>query len=74
MADKRNADETVVVSWVTWPSRKVRDDGWKKIAAETRACPGPRRIARHRGRNQTPPSRAACDIERLGMGVSIDLD
>jgi uncharacterized protein YbaA (DUF1428 family) len=39
MAVKRNDDETVVVSWVTWPSRKVRDDGWKKVMADPRAQP-----------------------------------
>jgi uncharacterized protein YbaA (DUF1428 family) len=36
MAVKRNDDETVVVSWVTWPSRQVRDDGWKKVMADPR--------------------------------------
>lgn len=39
MAVKRNDDETVVVSWVTWPSRKVRDDGWKKVMADPRVQP-----------------------------------
>ncbi|HUQ50620.1 MAG TPA: DUF1428 domain-containing protein, partial [Gammaproteobacteria bacterium] len=27
MAVQRKADETVVFSWITWPSRAVRDDG-----------------------------------------------
>ena len=27
LAVKRKDDETVVFSWVTWPSREVRDDG-----------------------------------------------
>lgn len=30
MAVKRKADETVVFSWIVWPSRKVRDDGMKE--------------------------------------------
>ena len=31
MAVKRKDDETVVFSWITWPSRKVRDEGMKKV-------------------------------------------
>jgi uncharacterized protein YbaA (DUF1428 family) len=31
MAVKCNADETVVFGWITWPSRKVRDEGMKKV-------------------------------------------
>jgi uncharacterized protein YbaA (DUF1428 family) len=27
MAVQRKPDETVVFSWVTWPSRQVRDEG-----------------------------------------------
>ncbi|MFN0262348.1 DUF1428 domain-containing protein [Tepidamorphus sp. 3E244] len=27
MAVKKEADETVVFSWIRWPSRKVRDEG-----------------------------------------------
>ncbi|MCA8974789.1 MAG: DUF1428 domain-containing protein, partial [Planctomycetes bacterium] len=27
MAVKRNPDEAVVFSWITWPSREVRDSG-----------------------------------------------
>jgi uncharacterized protein YbaA (DUF1428 family) len=39
MAVKREADETVVFSWITWPSRQVRDDGWKKVMADPRLQP-----------------------------------
>jgi uncharacterized protein YbaA (DUF1428 family) len=39
MAVKRQADETVVFSWITWPSRQVRDDGWKKVMADPRLQP-----------------------------------
>jgi uncharacterized protein YbaA (DUF1428 family) len=39
MAVKRNADETVVVSWVEWPSRAIRDQGMKKIMADPRMQP-----------------------------------
>jgi uncharacterized protein YbaA (DUF1428 family) len=34
MAVKREPDETVVFSWVTWPSRAARDEGWKKLMAD----------------------------------------
>jgi uncharacterized protein YbaA (DUF1428 family) len=33
-------DETVVFSWVAWPSRQARDDGWKAIMADPRMQPG----------------------------------
>ena len=36
LAVQRKTDETVVFSWVTWPSRAVRDDGWKKVMADPR--------------------------------------
>lgn len=39
MAVKREADETVVFSWVTWPSRQVRDEAWKKVMADPRLQP-----------------------------------
>lgn len=39
MAVQRKADETVVFSWITWPSRKVRDEGWKKIMEDPRMQP-----------------------------------
>ncbi|MGH6813346.1 MAG: DUF1428 domain-containing protein [Methylocella sp.] len=39
MAVKRKEDETVVFSWITWPSRKVRDEGMKKVMADPRLQP-----------------------------------
>jgi uncharacterized protein YbaA (DUF1428 family) len=39
MAVKRQGDETVVFSWVTWPSRQVRDEGMKKMMADARMKP-----------------------------------
>ena len=36
MAVQRKDDEVVIFSWVTWPSRKVRDEGWKAIMADPR--------------------------------------
>jgi len=43
MAVKRKEDETVVFSWITWPSRKVRDEGMKKAMADPRQQPGGQR-------------------------------
>lgn len=40
LAVKREQDETVVFSWVTWPSRQARDDAWKKVMADPRMQPG----------------------------------
>jgi uncharacterized protein YbaA (DUF1428 family) len=39
MAVKRKDDETVVFSWITWPSREVRDEGMKKVMADPRLQP-----------------------------------
>ena len=39
MAVKCKPDETVVFSWVTWPSRQVRDEGMKKVMADPRVQP-----------------------------------
>lgn len=36
MAVKCKPDETVVFSWIVWPSRKARDEGMKKAMAELR--------------------------------------
>lgn len=36
MAVKREPHETVVFSWIVWPSRAVRDAGWEKLMADPR--------------------------------------
>jgi uncharacterized protein YbaA (DUF1428 family) len=36
MAVKCQPDETVVFSWITWPSRAVRDGGWERLRADPR--------------------------------------
>lgn len=39
MAVKRKDDETVVFSWITWPSRTLRDEAWKKVMDDPRLKP-----------------------------------
>jgi uncharacterized protein YbaA (DUF1428 family) len=39
MAVKCKDDETVVFSWITWPSRQKRDEGMKKVMADPRLQP-----------------------------------
>jgi len=39
MAVKRTSDETVVFSWIEWPSREIRDEGMKKMMADPRMSP-----------------------------------
>jgi uncharacterized protein YbaA (DUF1428 family) len=39
LAVKLEAEETVVFSWVAWPSREVRDAGMKQFMADTRLQP-----------------------------------
>ena len=36
MAVQCKPDETVVFSWITWPSRQVRDEANKKVMADPR--------------------------------------
>jgi uncharacterized protein YbaA (DUF1428 family) len=36
LAVQRKPDETVVFSWIVWPSRKVRDEGMKKAMEDPR--------------------------------------
>lgn len=39
MAVKRQPEETVVFSWITWPSKAVRDEGMKKTMEDSRLQP-----------------------------------
>ncbi|TAL94701.1 MAG: DUF1428 domain-containing protein [Paraburkholderia sp.] len=39
MAVKRKDDETVVFSWILWPSRQVRDKGMRAVMADPRLQP-----------------------------------
>lgn len=39
LAVQRKPDETVVFSWITWPSRAARDEGMKKAMADARLRP-----------------------------------
>ena len=40
MAVQCKQDETVVFSWITWPSREVRDEAWKRVMADARVQSG----------------------------------
>jgi uncharacterized protein YbaA (DUF1428 family) len=39
MAVKRQDDETVVLSWVLWPSKEARKAAWEKIMSDPRMQP-----------------------------------
>lgn len=39
LAVQRKDDETVVFSWITWPSRAARDEGMKKSMEDPRLQP-----------------------------------
>lgn len=39
MAVKRKDDETVVFSWILWPSREVRKAAWDKLMQDPRMRP-----------------------------------
>jgi uncharacterized protein YbaA (DUF1428 family) len=41
-AVKATGDEKVVYAWIEWPSKQVRDDGWKKAMADPRMQQGTR--------------------------------
>ena len=36
IAVRKKDDESVVFSWIVWPSRQVRDEGMKKVMADPR--------------------------------------
>jgi uncharacterized protein YbaA (DUF1428 family) len=40
LAVKCEPGEAVVFSWISWPSRAVRDEAWKAIMADPRMQPG----------------------------------
>ena len=40
LAVQREPGEAVVFSWITWASRAVRDEAWKKLMADPRMQPG----------------------------------
>jgi uncharacterized protein YbaA (DUF1428 family) len=39
MSVKREINESVVFSWITWPSKKARDAGWKALMEDPRMHP-----------------------------------
>ena len=39
LAVKKEPNETVVFSWVIWPSKEVHDEGWAKLMEDERMKP-----------------------------------
>src|SRR5215472_7679254 len=39
IAVRKQDNESVVFSWIVWPSRQVRDDGMEKVMADPRSQP-----------------------------------
>lgn len=39
MAVKAKEDETIIFSWVLWPSKEVRNAGWQKMMDDSRMDP-----------------------------------
>jgi uncharacterized protein YbaA (DUF1428 family) len=39
MEVRKEPEETVVFSWITWPSRAARDEGMRKVMADPRLQP-----------------------------------
>ena len=44
MAVQRKPDETVVFSWIVWPSRQARDEGMKKSMEDPRMNHDPKNM------------------------------
>ena len=40
LAVKREEGEAVVLGWITWASKAVRDEAWKKVMEDPRMKPG----------------------------------
>lgn len=36
MAVKREEGESIVYSWIVWPSKTIRDAGWEKVRQDSR--------------------------------------
>ncbi|MBU2870899.1 DUF1428 domain-containing protein [Colwellia sp. E2M01] len=39
LAVKKQVGESIVFSWVTWPSKEVRDLGWQKMMDDPKMAP-----------------------------------